>query len=168
MSEICELNPNKIKKLKDTVYKFLEKYKVTGSNDVKYTHVSMGDAFFGKFNLDKKVTKEFLEHYCNAVEYGAIFSIAEKPKDYGPILIDIDLESPLDDYKNNERLYNNNMIIEVINAYRNALKKYLDLNDSELQVTLHEKPEPTKKTTIVKDGFHLIFLLNLSAVFSET
>lgn len=157
MAEIYEINPKKITKLKDIVYKFIEKHKVIGGSDVKFTHVSMGDSFFGKFNLDKKARKEFLEHYSNAVEYGAVFSIAEKPKDYGPILVDVDLELPLDEYKTNERLYNNNMIIDVINTYRKSLKKFLDLNDSELQVTLHEKEQPTKKTTIVKDGFHLIF-----------
>lgn len=157
MADMCELNPKKIDKLKNTVYKFLEKHKVASGTDVKYTHISMGDSFFGKFNLDKRARKEFLDYYCEAVNYGAVFSIAEKPREYGPLLIDIDLEVPLSDYKNNERLYDNNMIIEVINVYRCALKKYLDLDDSELQVTLHEKPEPTKKTTVVKDGFHLIF-----------
>ncbi len=30
MAETINLNPNKIKKLKDNVYKFLEKYKVNG------------------------------------------------------------------------------------------------------------------------------------------
>ena len=50
MTEIQELNPKKITKLKDNVYKYLEKYKVTTGTDIKFTHVSIGDSFFGKFS----------------------------------------------------------------------------------------------------------------------
>ena len=156
---MANINPNKIKKLKDNVYKFLEKYKVNGGPDIKYTHVSMGDSFLGKFNLDKKARKEFNKLYTDAIEYGAIFSIAEKPKDYGPLLIDIDLEVSVDKYTElkNTRLYNINMIIEVIDAYKNAIIKYLDLNEDDFQVALIEKESPTKKPSLIKDGFHLIF-----------
>jgi P4 family phage/plasmid primase-like protien len=157
MAETINLNPNKIKKLKDNVYKFLEKYKVNGGPEIKYTHVSMGDSFLGKFNLDKKARKEFNKLYIEAVEYGAIFSIAEKPKDYGPLLIDIDLELPIDNYDKNTRLYNDNIIIEIIDTYKKAITKYLDLNNQDFEVALIEKEAPTKKATIVKDGFHLIF-----------
>jgi P4 family phage/plasmid primase-like protien len=156
MTEISNLNPNKLRKLKDSVYKFLEKFKVFGGPEIKYTHVSMGDSFLGKFNLDKKSRKDFIELYVEAVEYGATFSIAEKLKEYGPLLIDIDLEVPQDKY-NNERLYDLNMIIEVINAYKKSIVKYLDVTESDLQVALIEKPTSTKKTLTIKDGFHLIF-----------
>ena len=150
MAETINLNPNKIKKLKDNVYKFLEKYKVNGGPEIKYTHVSMGDSFLGKFNLDKKARKEFNKLYIEAVEYGAIFSIAEKPKDYGPLLIDIDLELPIDNYDKNTRLYNDNIIIEIIDTYKKAITKYLDLNNQDFEVALIEKEAPTKKATIVK------------------
>lgn len=164
MAELSNLNPNKIRKLKDTVYRFLEKHKVNGGHEIKHTHVSMGDSFFGKFNLDKDARAEFLKHYIEAVEYGAVFSIAEKPKDYGPLLIDIDLELPLDNYKEGDRLYNNNIIIGVINAYRTAIHKYIDVTDSELEVALLEKEAPTKKALVMKDGVHIIFY-NICAYF---
>ena len=157
MAETINLNPNKIRKLKDNVYKFLEKYKVNGGPEIKYTHVSMGDSFLGKFNLDKKARKEFNKLYIEAVDYGAIFSIAEKPKDYAPIMIDIDLELPVDNYDKNIRLYNDNMIIEIIDTYKKVIIKYLDLNDPDFEVALIEKEAPTKKPTLIKDGFHLIF-----------
>jgi hypothetical protein len=44
------------------------------------------------------------------------FLSAEKPKEYGPLIIDIDLEIPNDDYVEGERLYNNKMLFEIINA----------------------------------------------------
>lgn len=159
MAETINLNPNKIRKLKDNVYKFLEKYRVNGGPEIKYTHISMGNSLLGKFNLDKKARKEFNKLYIEAVEYGTTFSIAEKPKDYAPIMVDIDLEVPIDSYDKNNRLYNDNMIIEIIDTYRQVISKYLDLfgNDKLFDVSLIEKEAPTKKATLIKDGFHLIF-----------
>ena len=65
----------------------------------------MGENYFGKFMSDKHQIKEFTKLYSEAVEYGVVFSIAEKPKEYGALLIDLDLEVPLENYNNN-RLYN--------------------------------------------------------------
>jgi len=156
MTDNTTINPHKVKKLKSNVYNFLEKYRVGGGSEIKYTHVSMGDSFLGKFNLDKKASKEFIKIYSEAVNYGINFCIAEKPKDYGPLIVDIDLELPIDDFKNN-RLYTYDMIISVINAYRLSIKKYLDVTSSELEVCLCEKECATLKTSVVKDGFHLFF-----------
>ena len=41
--------------------------------------------------------------------------------------------------------------------YLKYKNKYLDLNNDELQVCLIEKPKPTMRPSLVKDGFHLIF-----------
>ena len=61
--------------------------------------------------------EEFTKLYAEAVENGVVFNIAEKPKDYGPLLIDLDLELPLEKH-NNKRLYTDDMIYELINTYR--------------------------------------------------
>lgn len=152
-----KLNPNKVKKLTDTIIKYLDKYRVGTGADIKYTHISMAETFVGKFNLDKKSIKEFNKLYAEVIDYGIELSIAEKPKDYGPILVDIDLEIPIEDYIEGSRLYNDKLILEVVDAFRLGCRQYLDITDSELQVCLTEKPKPTMKSTIVKDGFHLIF-----------
>jgi len=153
------INPNKYKQLQNTVYSLLENYRITGGSDIKFTHLAMGDTFMGKFSLDNKICKEFNKLYAKAVEYGVEFNIAEKPKDYGPILVDIDLEIPTEAYNANiqNRLYQDKHIIEIVDAFRIASKQYLDLTDDELQVCLFEKPKPTEKSTVIKDGFHLIF-----------
>ena len=62
----------------------------------EYTHVAMGENFYGKFMLDKNQIKEFNKLYSEAVENGVVFNIAEKPKEYGPLLIDLDLELALE------------------------------------------------------------------------
>lgn len=154
-----KLNPNKIHKLQTNVHSFLERYRINGNDakEIKHTHVAMGDMFYGKFQLDLKAIKEFNKIYGEAIEYGVQLNIAEKPKDYGPILVDIDLEIPTDDHEKNTRLYNDNMIIAVIDAFRNGIKKYLDVDNETLQVCLLEKPHASDKGTSIKDGFHLIF-----------
>jgi len=157
MEEYNKLNPNKVNKYVRCIENYLNNYRVGTGSNIKYTHVAMGDKFHGKFMLDKKQIKEFIKLYAEAVNYGVIFNIAEKPKDYGPLLIDIDLEIPHDDYIENTRLYNDEMIIEVINTYREITSQYLDLNNDELIASVFEKPKPTRKQTTMKDGVHIIF-----------
>ena len=151
------MNKNYIKKVEN----YLNDHRVgtvgTDIINIKYTHVSMGEKFIGKFLLDKKQIKEFTKIYAEAIEKGCIFNIAEKPKDYGPLLIDIDLEILKSDYIEDTRLYNNELVFEVIDTYRQVIKEYLDLDDDELIASVFEKPQPTMKETIIKDGVHIIF-----------
>jgi len=159
MEDTNKPNPKKIKRYQTNVEAYLNKFRVGSGQNIKYTHVSMGEQFTGKFMLDKKEIKEFNKMYSEAIENGAIFSIAEKPKDngYGPLLIDIDLEMPIEDYVEDTRLYTDEMIFEIIDSYREVSKEYLDLNSQELVASVFEKPKPTKKISTVKDGVHIIF-----------
>jgi len=150
------LNPNKVKKYQKNIEDYLNKTRVGSGGNINYTHVAMGEKFVGKFMLDKKQIKEFTKLYAEAIDYGVVFSIAEKPKDYGPLLIDLDLEIPLEDH-NDERLYDDNMIYQVIKIYREIACEYLDLNADELTASVFEKPKPSKKATTIKDGVHIIF-----------
>jgi hypothetical protein len=146
---------NKIKKYQTNVESFLNKYRVRlGSN---YTHISMGTIFAGKFMLDKDAILEFNILYAEAIYHGVIFNIAEKHQELGPIIINIDLEVPIENYVENTRLYNNDMIFKIIDTYREVAKSYLDLEDKELVASLFEKEKPTEKKTLIKDGFHIIF-----------
>jgi P4 family phage/plasmid primase-like protien len=147
-------NPHKIAKYRQTIQTFLNNNRVGPGS--KYSHISMGE-YMGKFLLDTDKYEEFIEKYSEAIDYGVEFSIAEKLKDYGPLLIDIDLEIPNDDYVEGTRLYNDEMIIEIINCYRKVMNKYLDLVKNELEVHIFEKPQPTIKATSIKDGVHIIF-----------
>jgi hypothetical protein len=159
MENLNKLNSNKIKKYQNNIESFLNKLRVGSGQNIKYTHVSMGEHFTGKFILDKKQTKEFYKMYSEAIEYGLTFSIAEKPKEYGPLIIDIDLELPIEDYKEGTRLYNNDMIFEIINTYREVSKDYLDLDSNELVASVFEKPNPTKKLSTLKFILKLLSIL---------
>jgi len=159
MEDTNKPNPKKIKRYQTNVEAYLNKFRVGSGQNIKYTHVSMGEHYTGKFMLDKKEIKEFNKMYSEAIENGVIFSLAEKQKDcgYGPLLIDIDLEIPIEDYTEDTRLYNDAMIFEIIDVYREVSKEYLDLNSQELVASVFEKPKPTKKISTVKDGVHIIF-----------
>ena len=141
-------NQIKVNKYQTIVQDYLNNFRVASGSE--YTHVAMGENYFGNFMLDKHQIKEFTKLYSEAVEYGVVFSIAEKPKDYGPLLVDLDLEVPLENH-NGERLYNDDMIYELINTYRTVASKYLNLDAEELAVSVFEKPKPSIKSKIIKD-----------------
>ena len=147
-------NKNIINKYQSKVEDYLNSLRVPSES--VYTHISMAENYKGKFNLDKHQIKEFTKLYAEAVSNGAVFGIGEKPKSYGPLLVDLDIEITKDNY-NNERLYNNEMIYEIINAYRKVSNDYLNLSNEELAVSVFEKPQPTIKKDKIKDGIHLIF-----------
>jgi hypothetical protein len=99
MEDLYKLNPKKVKKYQNSIESYLDKLRVGQGSNIKHSHVSMGENFKGKFMLDKKQSKEFIKLYAEAIEYGVTFNVAEKPKDFGPLIIDIDLELPIEDYK---------------------------------------------------------------------
>jgi len=157
MENLNRLNPKVVDKYQETIHGFLTKNKVGQGPNIKFTHISMGETFKGKFMLDKKQIKEFYKLYAEATEYGVVFSIAEKLKDYGPLIIDIDAEIPISNYKEGTRLYNLDMVFAIINTYREVTKNYLDLESDALVASVFEKKIPTRKETTIKDGFHIIF-----------
>ena len=135
--------------------KYLNNFRVSG--DDKFNFISMGENFKGKFYIKDDKIENFYKIYTEAAEKKYKLSIAEKPKDYGPILIDIDLKIDKNKYVDGTRLYNDEMIKLVIDTYRQALNNYLDLSEEEISVSLFEKSKPTKIKDYIKDGFHLIF-----------
>lgn len=147
----------KMKKAKDALYDFLKEHQIR-SKGIKCNYVSWSYEMKGKFLMPKEQIKKFLKLYCKAIKVGITdLSIAEKPKDYGPIKIDVDLEICKDDHDENFRLYDEKIILEIIDYYRQSIKKYLDVSDSELQCFVFEKPNYSDKGDIIHDGIHMIF-----------
>ena len=160
-SKQIKLNPNKVKKCREKLEKLLNRYRLesksTESNS-SVTHITMNPAFPGKYSFDKSARKKLSKLIKEANNYGINFGIAEKPKTYGPIKVDVDLEIPKDtNYNNGDRLYDNDLIMKIIDMYRESIKKYLDVHDSQLQVCVLEKNESTDKGVTVRDGIHLFF-----------
>ena len=94
-----KINNKKFLKSKQKVYDYLSKFRCNDENKSKATHLSYG-LFAGKFILDKDQRKEFMTYYASAIENGVDdFTILETQKEYAPLIIDIDLEIPLENYK---------------------------------------------------------------------
>jgi P4 family phage/plasmid primase-like protien len=149
-------NPNKTEKLLNTVYQILEECRIPMGENTKITHISMG-RIKGKFNLSSEHRKKLFVALAEAYDYDIELNIGEMHKEYGPLLFDIDLEVLKTSYIENSRLYDDDILIEVIELYREGIKKYLDVNPSELDVMIFEKSEPSMKDLTVKDGFHGLF-----------
>jgi len=135
------------------LYTFLNQHR--SDNEEKPTHLSYG-SFNGKFNLDNISRKEFMSLYSDCIKNNVELCMLEKQKEYSCILVDIDLN---DNYNEGMvRLYNNNMIKGVIQAYKEVIKKYVDMYSLQnIKISVFEKPKYTIKNDKIKDGFHIIF-----------
>jgi P4 family phage/plasmid primase-like protien len=156
-------DPCKVKKIKNKVEEILINNK-TKAGETDYTHISMGGlCIAGKFTIsDSKVRSKLMKYISELTDLGIHLSIAERPKDYGPIKIDVDLNYPLDSFDNNpsfanKRLYNKDMVMRVLSYYKNSIKKYCEPSDKELKSLLFEKENYTVRNEEIKDGFHIIF-----------
>lgn len=155
-----DINPNKQKKYSKALETLLNKHRIKDKTDT-YNFISIGDVFRGKYFFDKKGMKELYPLVDKATRAGVNYSIAQKPKEYGPLIVDIDLEYPYDEddecFNKESRLYDDKLIENVIEIYRESMNHYLDIDKDQLTVIISEKPEPTFRETYVKDGFHLLF-----------
>lgn len=153
----------KVKKIKSKVEEILNNNK-TKQGETDYTHVSLGGQCFpGKFTIsDSKVRSKLMKYISELHDLGINLSIAERPKDYGPIKIDVDLNYPEDNFNDNDlfpnkRLYNKDMVTKVLQFYKEAISEYCEPNDKELKSILFEKQKYSVKNGEIKDGFHIIF-----------
>ena len=154
MTEL-NINSNMKTKITNTINKILDEGRIPVGQQTQITHVSMGGNK-GKFSLNKELRKKLLKALAEATELKMDFHIAEMPKEYGPIILDIDLDTKKTDYKGG-RLYDDDMIVEIIDYYRQAINKYLTVSKEQLKVCIFEKDAPTIKETTVRDGFHGFF-----------
>jgi len=142
--------------LKNKLYTYLNKHYYHNEPNMTITHQSYGLECRGVFSLNKEEYKTFMELYINAVTNGVTnLSILEKQKEYAPIIVDIDLEIPLEQYEEGSRLYDLKMVKNLISKFIKSINKYVIKNDYEIY--FFEKNNPKIKEDIVKDGFHLMF-----------
>jgi P4 family phage/plasmid primase-like protien len=153
----------KIKKVKQKLEQILNDHK-TKKGETDYTHVSLGGQCFpGKFTIsDSKVRAKLMKYVAELSDMEVNLSIAERPKDYGPIKIDVDLNYPEDEFKEsglftNNRLYNKDMIDMILNLYKESIKEFCEPTEKDLESILFEKENYSIKNGELKDGFHIIF-----------
>lgn len=133
---------------------FLITHKVTGQG-VPYTHSAFGHPW-GKYDIPDNKLDEFYELYGKMVEAKVDLHLIERPKNIGPLLIDIDLHFTKD---HKERQYTQDDIKYIIHEANVILKKYLKLTKKMLRSFIFEKKEPSyhEKNRYYKDGFHIVY-----------
>jgi len=148
-------NNSKITKYLSEYNTILDEGRLPPGQKTEITHVSMGGNK-GKFCFKKDLKMRLNKIISKCIEAGIDIHMAEMPKEYGPIIFDIDLDVKKSEY-NNKRLYDEDMIIEVVEYYREGIKRYLDVSDEQLKVCIMEKKDVNFKDNNVRDGFHGCF-----------
>ena len=130
-------------------FDLMNKFKCDKTAD--YTHVSMLP-HGGVYRIPDEDTEVFYGQYSKCIEKGAKFGILEKPKDIGPMLVDVDI---VKESKRLEILHTKERTIE----YARCFQKYL-LENTNLEFVdcwvLEKKPYLDGKGNC-KNGFHLHF-----------
>jgi len=127
------------------------------------THVSMVQPK-GSFQFDRCAIETMWEAYINKFsnDKNAIMGLAEKPQQYMPILVDIDIKIPSDmDIEYEDHLYSVEQLDRMIEIYQEILRDIIeDCSDKDLCCVVLEKDIYSKeynKTKYIKNGFHLHF-----------
>jgi len=119
-----------------------------------FTHVSLINPR-GRFAFNREVLENFWESYQNSNE---VLGIAEKPQQYIPVLVDVDIKIAKDDMLViGEHLYNESQVLEIMKYYQDVLSDTVrDIENKHLTCILLEKPI-NEDGNYQKNGFHLHF-----------
>ena len=153
---MSSITMKKMNETKKCLIDFLNENRCRDNLGVTPTHMSWGSVIQGKFYISNENINKFIELYINAIKSNVTdLSILEVQKEYSPIIVDIDLKSPT--LLSNERLYNTNLVKNIIRKYVSIMDKYFIYNEHNFQIYLFEKQKPTQMDGIFKDGFHILF-----------
>ena len=116
-----------------------------------YTHVSMLP-HGGLYRIPDEDMEAFYGQYSKCIEKGAKFGILERPKDIGPMLVDVDIVKKS---KRLEILHTKERTIEYAKCFQKHLLENTNLKSVDCWV-LEKKPYLDTKGNC-KNGFHLHF-----------
>ena len=143
-----------------------------------YTHVSMLP-HGGLYKIPDEELEKFYEEYNESIRSGAKFGILERPKDIGPMLVDVDIVKPAELMTpptpkakapkpppppppplpiKPERQYTRDRVIEYATAFQKQLLEHTDITDPlKLECFVLEKKPYLDAKGNCKNGFHLHF-----------
>lgn len=149
--------------MSSVIQEILNSNYVDSQDTVWHTHVSMVQPR-GKFQFNRVELEHFWEIYCSDMssDNPSITGVAEKPHNYTPIMVDIDLkieEEQTVEY--GKHLYSEEQVIQTVKIYQDVLREIVDgYTDDDLNCVLLEKPIyyiTTGEKRYIKNGFHLHF-----------
>jgi len=119
-----------------------------------HTHVSMIKPK-GRFTFNREGIESFWDSYQKSDE---VLGIAEKPQQYIPVLVDVDIKIPKDDILViGEHLYTDAQVLEIMKYYQDVLSDTVQgIENKHLTCVLLEKPI-YEDGNHQKNGFHLHF-----------
>lgn len=151
------------------LWAFLSKFRDNG-NDKSFNFVSQLIPYTGTFRIERNDLEKFWEMYCSTLssydkarEEGknqVFFSgISEKPNEYLPLLVDVDLETKIDPARDpKQKLYTLDEVKIVASVYRRVLKEICrEYRARNTACFVLEKSAPYVSGDKVKGGFHLHF-----------
>jgi phage/plasmid-associated DNA primase len=137
---------------------FMDKHKLPkGSKAKNITHTLFGGNY-GSYSIPDKEMDNFMSLYSKVL--GIDLHVVERPREVGPLLVDIDFNFGDDD---GERQYTNEDLQYIVTKYNKSLKKYYNLKKKNLKAFIFEKGNPTRKKSkndgsiTHKDGFHVVY-----------
>ena len=134
-------------------YSLSSKYKVNRGDD-SYTHVSMFP-YGGSYNIPNEDIEEFYNQYNRQIRNGAKFGILERPKDIGPMLVDVDIAKKSTTL---ETLYTKDRVLAYATAFQEYLITHTNITDHvKLECYVLEKKPYLDTKGNCKNGFHLHF-----------
>jgi len=143
-----------------TIKKILKNNYVDG---IFHTHVSLIRPK-GKFQFNRQTLEDFWEAYCNFIETNEdpVLGIAEKPQQYLPVLVDVDLRIRDEGDKSmGDSLYTEDQLKTIVELYQSILRQIVDkCTDEDLICAVLEKnmyQQSKNEIVYFKHGFHLHF-----------
>ena len=131
----------------------MSKYKVDRGDD-DYTHVSMLP-YGGSYKIPNEDLEEFYNQYHEQIRGGAKFGILERPKDIGPMLVDVDIAKKSTAL---ETLYTKDRVLAYATAFQKHLMTHTDITEhTKLECYVLEKRSYLDSKGDCKNGFHLHF-----------
>lgn len=130
-------------------------------DSVFHTHVSLVKPK-GRYNLGRSTLEDFWSTYCGiAEEEETILGLAEKPQQYLPVLVDVDLKLKDEGGEIGDKLYTEEQLKTIVELYQNTLRKIVDgCTEQELTCVVLEKDmyqQTRNENVYFKNGFHLHF-----------
>lgn len=146
------------------IHQILKNNIVDSEDAIWHSHVSMVQPR-GKFQFNRTEIEKLWDSYCELFKDDndiPITGIAEKPHNYSPILVDVDLKvMETDEVSYDDHLYSNDHVKKLINIYQEVISEIVDdCNSSNLNCVLLEKPIyyiTNGENRYIKNGFHLHF-----------
>ena len=131
---------------------FLQMYKNLENVEISNTGLP---PMYGRYTIPKENYEDFLRKYSECILNGEKLYLTELHSGASPVLIDLDFKFNID--VGVQRRYDDDMITKIVEIYNSVLKIFFNIDESNIEAYVFEKPNPTKQNGYIKDGIHIMY-----------